>query len=47
MKFSKCKTHDIHHVRKESRDKTCSKMEKTWFLLVDWVVKNSKMNEKI
>ena len=25
----------------ESRDKTCSKIEKTWFLLVHWVAKNS------
>ena len=31
----------------ESRDKTCSKIEKTWFLLVKWVAKrNSLVNEK-
>ena len=26
--------------------KTCSKPEKTWFLLVHWVANNSKMYEK-
>ena len=30
----------------ESRDKTCSKIEKTWFQLVYWVAKNSLVNEK-
>ena len=31
----------------ESRHKICSKTKKTWFLLVYWVAKNSKMKEKI
>ena len=31
----------------ENRDKTCSKIEKNWFLLVHRVTKNSKMNKKI
>ena len=30
----------------ESRDKTCSKIEKTWSLLVHWVTKNGQVNEK-
>ena len=30
----------------ERRDKTRSKIEKTWFLLVLWVAKNSKPNKK-
>ena len=29
------------------RDKTCSRVEKAWFLFVHWVAKNSKTNEKI
>ena len=28
----------------ESRDKTCSKIEKPWFLLVQWVTKSVKMS---
>ena len=28
----------------ETRDKTCLKTEKTWFLLVHWLAKNSKVN---
>ena len=31
----------------ESRDKTCSKIEKKLFLLVPRAAKNSKMNKKI
>ena len=30
----------------ERRDKTCSNVEKTWFLLVHQVERNSKTNEK-
>ena len=30
----------------ESRDKTCSKIEKTWFLLVKWVAKKKTVSEK-
>ena len=30
----------------ESCDKTCSKIEKPWFLLVHFVAKNSRVNEK-
>ena len=30
----------------ERRDKTCSNIEKNSFLLVHWVAKNSKTNEK-
>ena len=30
----------------ESPDKTCPKIEKTWFLLVHWVTKKSRGNEK-
>ena len=30
----------------ENSDKTCSKIEKTWFLLVHWVAKNNLVNEK-
>ena len=33
-------------IKFESRDKTCSKIEKTWFLLVNQVAKNSFVNEK-
>ena len=29
----------------ESCDKTCPKIEKTWFLLVQWVAKISKNDE--
>ena len=28
-------------------DKTCSKIEKAWFLLLQWVAKSSKMNGKM
>ena len=28
-------------------DKTCSKIEKAWFLLLQWVARSSKMNEKM
>ena len=31
----------------ETRDETCSKIEKNWFLLAHWVTKHKKMNEKI
>ena len=31
----------------ESRDKTCSKIEKPWFLLVQWVTKSGKMSGKM
>ena len=31
----------------KSRDKKCSKIEKAWFLLLQWVAKGSKMNEKM
>ena len=31
----------------KTRDKTCSKMEKAWFLLLQWVAKSSKMNRKM
>ena len=31
----------------ESRDKTCSKLEKPWFQLVQWVVKSGKMSGKM
>ena len=31
----------------ESRDKTCSKIEKPWFLLVQWVAKCVKMSGKM
>ena len=34
-------------IRFKSRHKTYSKIEKNWFLLVHWVAKNSKENEKI
>ena len=28
----------------ETRNKTCTKIAKAWFLLVQWVAKSSKMN---
>ena len=31
----------------ESRDKECSKIEKPWFLLVQWVAKTGKMSGKM
>ena len=31
----------------KTRDKTCSKIEKAWFLLLQWVAKSSKMNGKM
>ena len=33
-----CKLHDTHHIRFESHDKTCPKIEKNWF---------RNMNEKM
>ena len=38
VKCAKCKAPDILF---ESCDKTCSKIEKTWLLLVHWVEKQS------
>ena len=31
----------------ETRDKTCSKIKKAWFLLVQWVAKSRKMRGKM
>ena len=31
----------------ETRDKTCSKIKKVWFLLVQWVAKGGMMNGKM
>ena len=31
----------------ESPNKTCSKIEKPWLLLGEWVAKNGKMSEKM
>ena len=31
----------------ESRDKTCSKIEKPWLRLVQWVAKSGKMSGKM
>ena len=31
----------------ESRDRTCSKIEKPWFLQVQWVAKGGKMSGKM
>ena len=31
----------------KTHDKTCSKIEKAWFLLLQWVAKSSKMNAKM
>ena len=31
----------------ETREKTCSKIEKVWFLLVQWVAKSGKMSAKM
>ena len=31
----------------ESRDITCSKVEKPWFLLVQWMAKSGKMSGKM
>ena len=39
------KIHDFHQV--QTRDKACSKIEKAWFLLLQWVAKGSKMNGKM
>ena len=40
-----CKVKFVIFIMFESCDKTCSKIEKTWFLLVHWVA-NSSENEK-
>ena len=31
----------------KTRDKACSKTEKAWFLLLQWVAKSSKINGKM
>ena len=36
-----CEIKFVIFITFESRDTTCSKIEKTWLLLVHWVAKNS------
>ena len=37
----------IHDITFKARDKTCSKIEKAWFPLLQWVAKRSKVNRKM
>ena len=39
------KIHDIHHV--QNSHKTCSKIQKAWFLLLQWVAQSRKMSRKM
>ena len=41
-----CEVKFVIFITFESRDTTCSKIEKAWLLLVHWVAKNSLVNEK-